>query len=158
MVQKQWPALQRHHVFRGEMLRISLLEIRMRAAIMAVQQGAPSQPLIASAERDATSLQKERARYALAHAYSGHACIAQFRGDRTGAVRRLERAIEIFDEVELTPYAEAARRALGILLQGESGGLLVRQADDSLRAHGYCNLSRHMAVYVPILTVSQVAG
>jgi hypothetical protein len=140
------------------MLRISLLEIRMRAAITAVQQGAPTQRLIASAERDAASLERERARYALAHAYNGQACIAQFRGDRTGAVRRLERAIEIYDEVELTPFAEAARRALGILLQGERGDSLVRQADASLRAHGYCNLSRHTAVYVPILAVSQAAG
>ena len=153
LIQKRWPVLQQHHVLRGEMMRISLLEMRMRVAMTAVLENGPAELLLRSVERDAKALEKEQARYALPHSCCGRAWVAEFRGNRAAAIQYLERAVEIYDEVELIPFGEAARRALGILLDGERGRLMVEQADAALRAHGYRNPARHAAVYAPILAV-----
>jgi hypothetical protein len=156
-IQKHWPVLERHHVLRGEMVRISLLEMRMRVALTAVLEGGDRGSLLISAERDAAALGKEQARYAVSHSYCGKACLAEHHGDRAGAVRLLERAIAIYDEVELRPFAEAARRALGMLIGGEQGDAMVRQAEASLRAHGYRNPASHTAMYIPIHAVWEAA-
>ena len=158
LIQKRWPVLQQHHVLRGEMMRISLLEMRMRVAMTAVLENGPAELLLRSVETDARALEKEQARYALPHSCCGKAWVAEFRGNRAAAIQYLERAVEIYDEVELIPFGEAARRALGILLDGERGKLLVEQADAALRAHGYRNPARHAAVYAPILAVRQQGG
>jgi hypothetical protein len=158
LIQKRWPVLQQHHVLRGEMMRISLLEMRMRVAMTAVLENGPAELLLRSVETDARALEKEQARYALPHSCCGKAWVAEFRGNRAAAIQHLERAVEIYDEVELIPFGEAARRALGILLDDERGRLLVEQADASLRAHGYANPARHAAAYAPILAVRQQAG
>jgi hypothetical protein len=132
------------------MMRISLLEMRMRVALTAVLEGADPEPLLISARHDAVALEKEQARYAVAHSYCGKACLAEYHGDRAGAVRLLEQAIAIYDEVELIPFAEAARLALGMLIGGERGDAMVREAEASLRARGYRNPARHTATYIPI--------
>jgi serine/threonine protein kinase len=77
------------------------------------------------------------------------ACLANETGDPAGARRHLGVAIERAEGAQMALYASASRRRLGELIGGEEGSVLVRRADDEMRARGVRAPSRFAAMMVP---------
>src|SRR5207248_6959164 len=84
-IQSQWPELRRSYALRNDIMRISALELRLRAALLAMLQAPEPGPFVASASRDVRLLEKERLVYAAPCVAKGRACLAAFRGDRETA-------------------------------------------------------------------------
>jgi hypothetical protein len=150
LVQSRWPSLKRHHVLRHETNRITLSELRARAAVAAVLEGAEREPLLAVAGRDTAQLEKEIVPSAAAYAARLRACLAEIRGDRAAAIAHLERAEGLCEQIEMPQCAAASRRARGILLGGDTGAALVREADAFLLRLGVANPQRYTAFNLPM--------
>jgi hypothetical protein len=77
------------------------------------------------------------------------ACLANQTGDPAGARRHLGAAVERAEGAHMALHASASRRRLGELIGGDEGSVLVRRADDEMRARGVCAPSRFAAMMVP---------
>jgi hypothetical protein len=74
---------------------------------------------------------------------------ARLEGREAEARRHLESAAAALDDLEMTLHAAGARRALGLLIDGDEGAALVTAADQLLAAQSICDPARWAAVLVP---------
>ena len=76
-----WPEYARSLLFRVQLIRIQMLELRARTAVAAAERSQQPEPLLAHAERDARQLEREGQAWAVAHAHYVRAAIAACRED-----------------------------------------------------------------------------
>ncbi len=150
LVQSRWPVLKRYHVLRHETNRITLSELRARAAICAVLAGAAREPLLTIADHDTAQLEKEVVPTGGAYAAGLRASLAELRGDRAGAIAHLERAEQLNQAIEMPQRAAAARRTRGILIGGDAGAALVKESDALLLRLGIANPRNYTAFDLPM--------
>jgi hypothetical protein len=133
-----------------QVARVQATQTRAGAAL-ALAQARPSERarLIAAAERDAQSLEREGRHYARAWAALLRAGVAASRGQRGRALRELGSAIVGFDEADLSLHAACARRRKGEILGGDEGRALIQRADSALRAQDIRDVERWTAMYAP---------
>jgi hypothetical protein len=78
-----------------------------------------------------------------------NAAVAYLEGNTVLAQERLARAAEGFDLAGMRFYGAVARRRRGVLLGGDRGRELVRQADDWMTAQGIVNVSSITRLIAP---------
>ena len=142
---ERFPAVLHSLALGIQTVRITLRDLRARAALSAARVSAPSarRRLLAGAASDADALANEGAFWATPLAALRHAGVAASRGDTEGAARLLPAAIRDFDAAEMTLYATAARVRLE-QLGGDATATMQR-----LRLRGVVNPDRVVEMLAP---------
>jgi serine/threonine protein kinase len=145
---QDWPALEKSLLLRVQLLRCLLWSVRGRALVTAVVQDGDTSRLH-EAEAIAKRLERERVGYCDSEATMLRAAVAHLRGNDTEALRLLGTAEQLSRQADLVLNHFAIRRARGVVLGGDEGAALVREADESLRARGLRRPDRVAAVFAP---------
>jgi eukaryotic-like serine/threonine-protein kinase len=125
-----FPRFQRALIFRIQSVRIEALHLRARAAIAAAFDSPDPEAMLASAEKDARAIARERAApWAEPMALLDLACVASARGDTSAAVASFGRAIPLFVEHAMLLDAAVCKRAHGQLIGGDEGRAEIAEAD-----------------------------
>lgn len=111
-VERMLPAVRASMLLRVQHTRVKAVWLRARCAI-ATALGRNQEPLLARAEEDARSLEREAAAWALGFATLVRAGIAGVQRREDDANAALRRAIEQFDTESMPLFAMAARLRLG---------------------------------------------
>ncbi|HEX3344642.1 MAG TPA: hypothetical protein VHS09_08710, partial [Polyangiaceae bacterium] len=149
-VNERWDALRRVLLFRIATVRIRCLEMRARCALaVARERPEASRALLASAERDAGRIARERAPWATALAWLLRASAAALRGDRARATALLRKAIAGFEAADMALHATAARWRLAGLVGGEEQQALEARAAAWLREEGVADAEALVSTLAP---------
>jgi tetratricopeptide (TPR) repeat protein len=148
---RQWPDLQRSLLMRVQLIRIGMRHLRARCALAkAVASGAGnSRPYLASAERDARRLERERMPWGEALAHLIRAGVANGRGEGREALARLEAAMSGLEAQDMRYLAAVARRRLGELRGGDEGRMLIDQVNSWMSTQSIRNPDRFTAMLAP---------
>ena len=104
---------------------------------------------LAEARRYARKLERERMPWSTALAAIVRAAVAHQTGDRTGTIAALRSAMDVAGEANIALHAAAARHELGLLIGGDEGAVLVREAEEAMKTRGVVAPSRYAAMLVP---------
>jgi len=150
-VVERWRAVERSLLLRIQYCRVLLHHLRARAAVAAASEagGADRAALLASAERDARRLERERAPWVDPVALLVRAGVAAVRGRAEECVARLGAAARGFEAADMRLHAAVARRARGSVEGGERGRALVAEADAWLVRERVKSPARFAAVLAP---------
>jgi serine/threonine protein kinase len=153
-----WPTLDESLLLRVQFIRIEALHLRARTALAAAASATGSgvadrSALLRAAEADARRIEREAMPWSDPLAALLRAALSSARGDREGAIGRLEAAARGCDATDMALYAHAARRRQGELLGGDAGRALVDAADAWLRARGVACPDRLVAALAPGFSV-----
>jgi serine/threonine protein kinase/tetratricopeptide (TPR) repeat protein len=127
---QQWSQMKSSVLLRIQILRVEANYLLARCALAAGEQGMETERLLNVAERIAGQIAGEKVRWADPFVPLLRAGIASVRGDSSRAVDFLKVAAVGFDAVDMSLYANAARRHLGQLVGGDEGQTLVAAADE----------------------------
>jgi serine/threonine protein kinase len=145
-----WPGLRSSQMLQAQFPRLEMLLLRARTALAcAAAEGPGGRELLALAEQDARSFEREIRRDTRATASLIRACAARIQGHDTAALTFLDEAISGYNDVQMSLHAASARRAKGVVLGGETGRALIAQADTFLRGLGVENPERWLAAQAP---------
>ncbi|MEP6707122.1 MAG: serine/threonine-protein kinase PknK, partial [Pyrinomonadaceae bacterium] len=125
----QWRALEKSMLLRIQGLRIDSLHLQARAALAAAASRKHPEPLLKTASRFATRIEKEKMLWSSPFVSLIRAGVANIRGDADKSVALLSTAVEGFEIADMGLYAAAARRRLGQSLAGDRGRELMAEAD-----------------------------
>jgi hypothetical protein len=149
LVTTRWPALRRSLLpFAIQSVRINALHARGRCAIAMAREG--GRDLLRDAAAAARRLERERIAHATGYAKllrAGIAMALEESPDRAASL--LREAIASFAAVDMALYSAAARRRLGVLLGGDEGRGLVRDADAWMTAESITDPARMTAMLAP---------
>ena len=146
---EQWPALAGSLFLRVQVVRIFMLHLRARCALLASAATVNPTPLWRAAERDARRLEREQMPWSVPLAQGLRAAVAAARGDRAAAATGLGAAVAGFDAADMGLFGAAARRRQGELLGGEQGRALVARADSWMAGQQIKNPARMAAMHAP---------
>jgi tetratricopeptide (TPR) repeat protein len=144
----EWRQLSRSLLLRTQTLRVLMWGGRARAALAAHEEGAGDQ-VLQIVERVARMLMRERAPYCVAQAELLRAGLAFRRGDREGAAAALARGTKLAADSELLMNAMCSTRAHGVILGGDEGASLVREADEFFTSQGLSNPAAVARIFAP---------
>ncbi len=151
---EEWPALEQSHLLRVQQIRILMLHLRARCAlVLAVGEDASS--WLRVAQRNARSLRRENLPWADALAQLIEAAIAFLRGDPDLSRQVLAAAMAGFEAADMHLHAAVARRRLGQILGGTEGQELVRQAEEWMNGQEIRNADRMTTLLAPGWTSAQ---
>jgi eukaryotic-like serine/threonine-protein kinase len=148
-IARQWKDLQRALLLRIQQVRVEATHLRARSALAALGQGLDERALLAAAQHDASALGREDVPWARVVAGLLQASIAAHQGKIGPAEKLLREAASGFDALEMSLFAAAARRRLGVLLGGAHGSELVAAANERMAAQGIVNPERMTALLAP---------
>jgi hypothetical protein len=143
-----WPDLERSHLLHVQQVRIVMLDLRARCAL-GQAWGRNEASWLTRAERDARSLCREKAPWAVALAHLVQATIAFHRGSAQGSAEMLNQAISGFAATEMHLHRAVASRRLGQLRGLPQGQELMHQAEEWMRGQTIRNLDRMTALLAP---------
>jgi hypothetical protein len=129
--------------------------IRARCALAAAfgtgvaARPAPNSDLVASAQRDARALERERMPHAVPSARLIHATIAFRQGVQREAVTLLEAAAAEYQHVDMLLHASAVRWQLGRLLGDDRGQGLIHEAMACMTSQEIRNPARLLQIFTP---------
>jgi len=147
-----WPAFRRSLLNRIQSVWIQWLDLRARSAIALAASPdvkGTAAALLASAERDAAALERERMAWATALARLVRANIAATRGDRDRAAALAGEADALFSGVDMRLCAAAARRRRGEAIGGADGRAAVAAVDAWMATNTIKNPARVTAMLAP---------
>jgi eukaryotic-like serine/threonine-protein kinase len=139
-ITEQWGAMVSSLQTQNQQTRVMLRDVRARGALMAAAQGHAPARYLARAERDAATLDAERAPFATAYANRVRAGVALQRGRTDEAVRLLTSGLPAMEAAGLHVQALAVRRRVGQLVGGTDGEAATAQAAQDMRARGVANV------------------
>ena len=135
-VTSAWPALARSLLLRLQILRVEATQLRARCALAVAATASDREPWLQIAARLAGGIEREKMAWSDPLALLLRAAVASARGDAAAASTVLSEAAERFAGAEMSLYAAAARRRLGLVRGGESGRQLVAEADAWMQEQG----------------------
>lgn len=144
-----WPAYSRSLLFRVQLIRIQIHELRARTAVAAAERSQQPEPLLERAERDALRLEREGQDWGIAHAHYVRAAVAACREDAVAAVAGLSRAAELYDRADMRLHAEIMRYRLGEIDSSEEADELHERAEERLKAQGIVDPARWAGMCAP---------
>jgi len=149
-VDQRMVEMRRALLLRIETVRIWTAEMHGRSAL-AVAQADPvaRRSLLAAVERDARTIIRQRAPWAVPLARLLSAAVAASSGRTASATMLLREAIYGFESADMALYATAARRRLAQLMGGEEGKTLLAQTDAWMHEHGVVNPDALTAMVAP---------
>jgi serine/threonine protein kinase len=153
-VQARWPALTRSFILRFQFVRVEVHHLRASATLAAAAAARGNdarlfQTLMAEAERDVRLVSGEDAAWARPLGCALRASLASLKGERWAALGLLEEARGGFERCEMMLYAAAVKRRRGVLLGGEGGRALVRDAEAWMAGEGIKQPARMMETFAP---------
>jgi hypothetical protein len=146
------PLLGRAQLLRIEFFRLSMFDLRGRAALVAAEraEGHKRETLLAAAGKDARALARGRMSWCRPAAQLLSAGVAAARRDRQGATALLREAIAGFAHADMAMHAAAARQRLGQLLRDrEEGTALVTESERWFAGQGVQKPDRLAAMVAP---------
>jgi hypothetical protein len=153
MVDSPWSDLKRSFILQSQIVRVEALQLRARAALAAAcdcsRDSRERADFLRIADRQARSLLKENAPWALGQALLVRAGVAAVRGDLPQAVDHLVGAERTCANVDMNLHVAAARRRRGELVSGEAGAALQREADAWMMSREIRNPARMAALLAP---------
>jgi tetratricopeptide (TPR) repeat protein len=147
-IQALWPILEKNHALRSEWDRIGFNELRARSALALLRRD-PNADVRRALHGSLRSLRKEANPYGVAMARTCDANIALAAGDRADAVKIFEQALEAFARMDCPPALAAGRRCFGIILGGERGAAMIREADEVMLQHGVASPAKTARILIP---------
>ena len=125
--------------------------IQGRAAVASAAGVSPSRrrARLTEARRYARQLERERMPWTTALASIVRAALAHAEGDRPRTLAALRAAMDEANEANIALHAAAARHELGLLMGGDEGEQLVREAEEAMKTRGVAAPSRYAAMLVP---------
>ncbi len=147
-----WPAFRRSLLTRVQTVWIQFLDLRARSAVAlaaALSDRSRVASLLASAERDARLLERERIPWATALARLVRATVAATRGDRIRAASLAGEADALLAASAMRLCAAAARRRRGEALGGDEGRAVIAAVDAWMAGNTIRNPIRVTAMLAP---------
>ncbi len=144
-----WPEYRRSRLFRIQMIRISLLELRARTALAMAEKDAEPAAYIQQAAQDAEALDAEGLPWALAHASYIRAGIAACVPDAARAIKDVKLAAQQYDDAEMPLRAQILRYRLGELEEGAESRELRENAELWINGQGIVSPVRWAGMYAP---------
>jgi hypothetical protein len=150
-LQRDAGSVRRSGLFNVQLIRILSHFVRGRSAIASLDGLVESDRgrRIAEARAAHHALEKEAMPWASALAEMLAASLARIAGDRVATESALRRAAERADAVEMSLHAATSRRQLGVLLGGERGDSMVREAEEAMQARGVRAPERYARMQLP---------
>ena len=111
LLTRHWPALARSLLLRVQFIRVSMWNLRARAALAAAATADDPTLLLRFAARDARRLAREGVPWSVAHARLIQGLLAAARGAHDEAAARLDEAAARFEAADMHLCAAAARAA-----------------------------------------------
>ncbi|HEV3142766.1 MAG TPA: AAA family ATPase, partial [Gemmataceae bacterium] len=147
-LEERWPAITAAKLFRIQVIRVPLNQLRGALALAMCQQQNSQQwlPWALRAERD---LAQEEVPWANALAAGLRAGIAARQGRNAEVKSLLEQALKQYEDVAMHTYAAAVRWALGGLIGGDEGTEQRHKAESWMRAQGVADLARLAMLHTP---------
>jgi tetratricopeptide (TPR) repeat protein len=152
LAERQVTSVRQSWWLRVQIMRIETAYLQARCALGVAAEGRDVRRMLAVAARDADRLAREDTRWSNPLALLVRATVAHLRGQEDVAAARLSDAVEAFGAADMRLYEAVARRRLGILVGGERGRTLQREAEDWLAAEAIRNpaaMSRLLAPGLP---------
>ena len=130
------PALKKCYILEWQHMRAQTAFLRGRCAIASIDGAAPAlrRQRTREARRLSRQLESEGMAWTAPFAAILRAGAAHGEGDRSAAIRALQQAIDRARVANMSMYAAAARYQLGRLLGDPEGLLLVREAEEAMKA------------------------
>ncbi len=144
-----WPQYGRSLLFRVQVIRIQMLELRARCAIAVAERSDQPAPLLLQARRDAQRLQREGQPWAVAHAHYVRAAIAACEEDAARCGAELDSAARLYDQAEMPLNAQIMRFRLGEVQAGDETRALRDDAELWMRDQGIVVPARWAGMYAP---------
>jgi hypothetical protein len=151
-IQEHWTPLRRSLLLRIQAVRIESLYLRARSAVAAAriaEAASEVRALLASAQRDAARLMRERSGWGAALAALVLSGTASLTGDRESAITQLQAAEGAFQDLSMHLHRAVSLRRRGELVGGSQGAELVRRADEWVAAQGIRNSARMADMLAP---------
>jgi tetratricopeptide (TPR) repeat protein len=151
LMTRQWPDLERSLLMRVQLIRIGMRHLRARCALakaVSVSTGERG-PYLASAERDARRVERERMAWGRGLALLIRAGVATGRGDRAQAIAWLDAAVVDLEANDMRYPAAVARRRLGELKGGAEGRALIDDVNAWMSAQKIRDPDRFAAMLAP---------
>jgi hypothetical protein len=144
-----WPEYTRSLLFRIQILRILMLELRARCALAMAEVGNESRPMLLAAEKDARALVREGQPWAIAHAWYLRAGIAACREDAALAVHRLSQTADEYSAADMELNAAVMRYKIGEIQGGDEGRALIGDAELQIKAESINSPARWSRMVAP---------
>jgi hypothetical protein len=144
-----WPEYARSMLFRIQLIRIQMLELRARTAVAAAERAQQAAPLLKQAERDARRLEREGPDWAVAHAHYIRAAIAACREDAVASCEALARAADLYEGADMTLSAHLMRYRLGQIAPNDETRGPRDQAEQWLEEQGIAAPARWAGMCAP---------
>ena len=148
-LQRRWKSLRKAYFLRIQTVRIFMLHLRGRSALMAASQGESPARMLAAARRDIRRLQRERMTWASALAHLLQAGIASTQGRSSRARNHLANALAGFVDADMRLFAAVTRRRQGELMGGADGQALIQEADQWMHHQSIRNPAAMTDMHVP---------
>jgi hypothetical protein len=148
-VHQSQPVLKRAQMFRVELVRLHMAELRARTALASARGKRDVERLLHGAQKDAALLAGGKMSFCAPSAHLLYAGIAALRGDQERAAAELRQAAEGFDRADMAMHAAAMRLHLGLLVGGDEGTRLAGDAEQWMRSHGVCRPGRLASMLAP---------
>ena len=149
LLTRHWPALARSLLLRVQFIRVSMWNLRARAALAAAATADDPTLLLRSAARDARRLAREGVPWSVAHARLIQGLLAAARGAHDEAAARLDEAAARFEAADMHLCAAAARARRGGLPGRVADRALVADAHAWMADQAIRNPTRMAAMYAP---------
>jgi hypothetical protein len=144
-----WPEYSRSLLFRTQLVRIQMLELRARTVVAMAERSDQPASLLRQAGRDADHLERERQPWAVAHAHYVRAAIAAGEENAGRAIEELTLAASGYDAAEMPLNAQIMRYRLGEVLTGTEARVLREAADCWIREQWIAAPVRWAGLYAP---------
>jgi hypothetical protein len=144
-----WPEYGRSLLFRVQMIRIQMLELRARCAVAMAERSSDPAPLLLQAKRDAQRLLREGPAWAAAHAHYIRSAIAGCHEDAARSIAELTTAATLYDQAEMPLNAQVMRFRLGEILTDPGPRAVREQAELWMRDQGILVPARWASMYAP---------
>ena len=151
-VVSRWPALNKSFLLRVQTLNIRMRSLLARAALAKACQEesiATRTPLLKLVEREVRAIKREDARWGIALAEMLQAGVASLTKSRDEAIAAFVRAEQLLVLSDMQLHCAIARRSRGMLVGGNTGSDMVREADTTLFAEGIRHPERIAAIFAP---------
>jgi eukaryotic-like serine/threonine-protein kinase len=147
-LEERWPALSAAKLFRIQVIRVPLHQLRGALALaMCRKEGSLRLlPWALRAERD---LEQENVPWASALAAGLRPGIATCQGKKEEVKQLLEQALKRYEDVAMNTYASAIRWTLGEIAGGDETREPRQQAEAWMRAQGVADPERLAKIHVP---------
>jgi hypothetical protein len=151
-ISRAWGPLQRSLLLEVQMIRITMLDLKGRAALAAacdtVTQG-ERRHMLRLVNRYARRMMREDVRWAAALALMLRGGIAKARGQQDEATVLFAEAHETFTTVDMMLHAAVARRRHAQLSDGTGGPSAIEEVDAWMRRQGIKNPAAMAQMFAP---------